>query len=166
MGKASLLFPLYCPLFRYPIVPTSIVPTTSSHSLHDPCIYLSYQFQCTKMIPTTYYNVKAHQPSGSPDTSPPSPSAECQRMPATIRRQLRAIRSSPRWRLVALISTMLFVVSSASYGSYGIKVKNSGLADGKYFWNGQRFEGQNNDHYIVWDGQWELRYTPDKNRLI
>merc|ERR1711964_184910 len=152
MGKASLLFPLYCPLFRYPIVPTSIVPTTSSHSLHDPCIYLSYQFQRTKMIPTTYYNAKAHQPSGSPDTSPRSTSAECQRMPVTIRRRLRAIRSSPRWRLVALISTMFFVVSSASYE---IQVKGARYrgrldpprpsADGDYKPQGHnRWKGPNN----------------------
>merc|ERR1711964_565043 len=135
MGKASLLFPLYCPLFRYPIVPTSIVPTTSSHSLHDPCIYLSYQFQRTKMIPTTYYNAKAHQPSGSPDTSPRSPSAECQRMPATIRRRLRAVRSSPRWRLAALISTMLYVSPSTATAYItvedleSLKVDNAGKAD-------------------------------------
>merc|ERR1711964_792218 len=54
-----------------------------------------------------------HRPNSSPDTSPCGLSAECQRIPATIRRRLRAI-TSPRWRLTMLISTMLFVGSSAS----------------------------------------------------
>merc|ERR1711964_759796 len=42
-----------------------------------------------------------------------SPRAVCQRMPVTIRRRLRALTSSPRWRLTMLVFAMLFVGSSA-----------------------------------------------------
>merc|ERR1711964_303120 len=40
--------------------------------------------------------------------------AVCQRMPVTIRRRLRALTSSPRWRLAMLLSAMLFVGASAA----------------------------------------------------
>jgi len=66
-----------------------------------------------KMITPTNFSAKALQPNSSPDDPRRSLSAEDQKMPVTITRRLRFIIASPRWRLAALISMMLFVASSA-----------------------------------------------------
>jgi len=89
------------------------------------------------MITTTHYNAKALQPNGSPDPSPRGPCAEYQRMPVTIRRRLRSMISSPRWRLAALISAILFVGSSAAQhdmmdASFRITGAKHGKANGLY----------------------------------
>merc|ERR1711964_215937 len=101
-----------------------------------PLICLVSQSSTThKMTRPTDYNTWALQPNGFPDTSSCGPSAECQRMPATItgRRRPRSIITSPRWRLVTLISMMLFVASSASGDIVGTdKNDPEGLHTGLY----------------------------------
>jgi len=83
-----------------------------------------------QMITPIYDSAKALPPSGSPDDPSCSPRAVCQRMPVTIRRRLRALTSSPRWRLTMLLSAMLFVGSSA--GGFTIEGAANLYVNGRY----------------------------------
>merc|ERR1711964_819142 len=82
-----------------------------------------------KMTNPTNDTAKALQLNGSPDNSPRSPSAEDQRIPLTLTGRLRSIIASPRWRLIALISMMLFVGSSAADDNFLAEFNGVDLSD-------------------------------------
>jgi len=90
-----------------------------------------------EMITPTNDSATALQTNSSPDDSRRSSNAEDQRMPETITRRLRFIIASPRWGLTVLISTVLFVTSSAK--PLSVEVTNAWLddANGIYKYNEQ-----------------------------
>merc|ERR1711964_51417 len=86
-----------------------------------------------KMTRPTHNKTKALQLNGSTDNSSCSLSAECQMMPVTIRRRLRSVVASPRWRLAMLICMMLYVSPSAALITVAeckmLKVTNAGVGE-------------------------------------